>query len=539
MQYELAGRSLSRHSFRQAFSLTLIAAAVALSACGGGSEDNNTTAAPVVATDPAISGAWASGDFHTHTYLTDGNNLQAIVAEKAFKTYGLDWFANSEHGGSSARAPDGSAWPASTVFKGNKDSKGDNVMWRWQSLADYSWPILFDATTGLQKQYSDKVLVQGVEWNVPTHEHASIAFVAQTSPKAVSDFEYRFDASDADTSQAALTKANKTHADAVSAVKYLQDNYAGKAWFMLNHPSRKQLYKVSDLRDFNNAGPDVFMGFEGMPGHQKNPVGRGGYENKPGDAVYDVRARTYGGADYFLAKVGGLWDSLLGEGRKVWIFINSDFHDEKADDFWPGEYDKTYTRVSNKKDQQSILSGMKSGNAFIVHGDLINDLYFVAKTDASNFATMGGELVAAKGKDVDVTIKFKSPAKNNNGDAPKVDHVDLIVGSVTAKCAPTDACYTNETNTSTKVLARFTSKDWTVDAEGYSVIRTKIAALATNQYVRLRGTNLAVNTAGETDADGNPLVDPVDTKATDNVASAKRAFADLWFYSNPIFLTAK
>jgi len=26
------------------------------------------------------------------------------------------------------------------------------------------------------------------------------------------------------------------------------------------------------------------------------------------------------------AKVGGLWDSLLGEGRRFWAFVNSDFH---------------------------------------------------------------------------------------------------------------------------------------------------------------------------------------------------------------------
>jgi len=31
------------------------------------------------------------------------------------------------------------------------------------------------------------------------------------------------------------------------------------------------------------------------------------------------------------AKVGGLWDSLLGEGRRFWAFVNSDFHSAAED----------------------------------------------------------------------------------------------------------------------------------------------------------------------------------------------------------------
>ena len=50
-------------------------------------------------------GAWTTGDLHTHTYLTDGSNTEAQVVDKAFNTFGLDWMANSEHGGTSARDP--------------------------------------------------------------------------------------------------------------------------------------------------------------------------------------------------------------------------------------------------------------------------------------------------------------------------------------------------------------------------------------------------------------------------------------------------
>jgi hypothetical protein len=52
-----------------------------------------------------------------------------------------------------------------------------------------------------------------------------------------------------------------------------------------------------------------------------------------------------GGFDQMTATLGGLWDSLLGEGRRWWITSTSDSHVNWRDggsDFWPGEYSKTY-----------------------------------------------------------------------------------------------------------------------------------------------------------------------------------------------------
>jgi hypothetical protein len=80
-----------------------------------------------------------------------------------------------------------------------------------------------------------------------------------------------------------------------------------------------------------------------------------------------------------------------------------------------------------------------------------------------------------------------------------------------------------------------------MDRDGYNVITYRIKDLEKNMYFRLRGTNLAVNTVSETDADGNPLSDFL---ATDNLRDeagnpldgAAEAWADLWFYSNPIFV---
>lgn len=469
---------------------------------------------PVMAKEQNNNGRWVTGDFHNHTFLTDGSNKESEVVDNTFNKYGLDWMANSEHGGTSSRDPLGNPLTYKT--------------WRWITLKDLSFPII----QKLRTKYPNKALVQGVEWNVPGHEHASVGIV-NAEPNPISDFEYTFDASDKDISRAAegLVKDNTGHAGAVDAAAWLEKNYSKNSYLVLNHPSRVLAYKAADLRDLNNAAPDVFIGLEGIPGHQKEG-NRGGY----GSA--DAKAQTYGGADYMLAQVGGMWDSLLGEGRKIWMFTNSDFH-STGGDFWPGEYAKSYTWINDQgkngkvsaKSYQAIVDGMRSGDSFAVLGDLINGLDFQIKSGKS--ATMGQTLMTNKSKDAQVIIKFKSPKTNNNGDPVMVDHIDLIAGDVTAKAAPGTAEYTNDTNSSTKVIARFTSKDWKY-ADGWYTIRYDLKKIDKNQYFRLRGTNLGLDVPKQTDSDGNPLNDSL--MGTNN---ASEAYSDLWFYSDPIFVNVK
>ncbi len=453
---------------------------------------------------------YVAGDFHTHTYLTDGSKRQAEVVHNAFDNFGLDWMANSEHGGKFNRDPFGNAIAPT---------------YRWREFGMYSFPIVSD----LREIYSNKMLVQGVEWNVPSHEHASVAFISD-EPSAVARFEYTFDQSDDDTSQAGAgwTKANKTHADAVAGAKWLQDNYANKSWFLINHPSRKQRYSVADIRDLNNAAPDVAFGIEGMPGHQKEP-GRGGYDNSFGsDTTKTAMARTYGGTDYMIAKVGGLWDALLGEGRHFFTFVNSDFHNTDGD-FWPGEYAKSYTRVKGYG-YDALVAGLKRGDSFMVHGDLIDKLSFTANSSTAK-SGMGGTVKAKKGDTVVVRIKFHSPSRNNNGVRPKVDHVDVIQGDVTGMIAPSDAKYADPTNSSARIAKRFDRLSFHNEGRGWVTATYCIKNVQKDGYIRLRGTNLGMGVANQTDVQGNPLND--DLMGPND---AQKAYADLWFYSNPIFI---
>lgn len=530
-----------------------------------------------------VAGKWMSGDFHQHTTYTDGSTNFFYAMQKNYE-YDLDWWSNSEHGGGRVTDGLGRYWddttddgdpPYNTVYPKNPiqgdyaASGGHQVMWRWQSVRDFAYA---DVLKTRSIYYGNKIF-SGLEWNVPGHEHCSVSVVALNSD-AISAFEYSFDKADDDTSRnrevtpyGTLVKHNgrtytwpggvksaenkswsERHLDSVRACRWMENQYkAGNiddAWIIFAHVERAGAwseengggYNVEHFRDFNNAAPDICYGFEGVPGHQAGSV-RG--EFSPSAAG----GGTYGGAGIYTAQVGGLWDALLGEGRHWFNFANSDYHAHYTIggvDFFPGEYQKNWMYVKDldgdgKYSLQEIAAAQRGGNSFLVDGDLINALDFSAWINPNRPAVMGQNLIipASLNRPVTIQVRFKSPAMNHNGDTPVVDHIDLIAGDITGKIASSDANYTNATNTSTAVVARFTSKDWKVDAEGYNVI-TYRTNLSKSTYFRLRGTNVAVGTTDETDADGNPIIDTV--PIANGVDPLVEAWSDLWFYSNPIFV---
>ena len=57
----------------------------------------------------SVKGKWMSGDFHQQTNYTDGSEPFFDVMEKNVD-YGLDWWANSEHGVERNRDGNGNYW---------------------------------------------------------------------------------------------------------------------------------------------------------------------------------------------------------------------------------------------------------------------------------------------------------------------------------------------------------------------------------------------------------------------------------------------
>lgn len=510
-----------------ALSLTILSQGLPVYAKGSVGNNNNQTESD---------GKWMKGEYHVHTFQSD-DAQQSLkdVLDHAFNKYGMDWIAISDHLRTSSRDDEGNPIPGGSIPL----SKG---------IIQYQAPKIKQLQDA--GEYKNKIISTGFEWDMPTYEHVGIGILTDKPGfaeglKVSNQFEYLFTNRDErmfDPADVAAWKANDSRAystrdDARTALKWLETNYPKTSYGILNHPSRKTVYTISDIRDFNNIAPNVVFGLEGMPGNQMEPD-RGGLN------LTTPKNRTYGGSDYMIAKLGGVWDALLGEGRKFWNFANSDSHFEISTNrqyssgYWSGEYSKNYTWV-NGSNMQAVLDGMRSGKSFSVFGDLINELDFSISHGKSK-AEMGGDLQVKDGNNLKITIRFKSPEKNNNGDPVQVDHVDLISGDVTGKAIPGTEDYNKDTNDSTKVLKRFTSKEWTTDDDGYNVITYKVKA-SKNQYFRLRGTNLETDVIGETSS-GEPLIDQktdIEDNETRFAEINKRNYKDLWFYSNPIFVNVE
>jgi hypothetical protein len=117
---------------------------------------------------------------------------------------------------------------------------------------------------------------------------------------------------------------------------------------------------------------------------------------------------------------------------------------------------------------------------------------------------------------VEVEIRFLDPAaKNHHGEDPSVQRVDLIGGNVTGPISNRNA----DSNPTTRVLARFTPQEWKRDG-AYRVMTFRIENLVSDAYLRVRGTN------------GHELEPQPDPPGED-------PWSDLWFFSNPIFLSVR
>ena len=500
-------------------------------------------------------GKYLSGDFHQHTTYSGGDYTIGYVMEASNK-YGLDSWSNSDHGGTrefwgrvsgddlGARVP----WSCTGIKLLGDPQEGEDAgfMWRWQSLKYYS----FQDILLWRRIFPDKLILQAFEWNVPGHEHANISIIANQfntgnqNCDALAQFEYMFDDDDKDTTGGLAFGWKKSTLEgkekAREAVKWLQSNYPLQTYVIPSHPDKSGGYLISDFRDFNNLAPDVCFGFDGMPGHQKNST-RGSYDLEDAPYVVEMnnkKGTTFGGAGIFASKIGGVWDALLSEGRRWWMSASSDFH--SAEDFYPGEYQKTYTYVTKQNDPQALIDGIRSGNRFIVTGDLITDLNFTVDR------TMMGQTLSTSKKQVTINIQVFDPdAPNFNTYSdytnPKLDHIDLIAGKVSGLISPNSPDYSTDNVSTTHVIARFdasggikdinglVSQKWEDLGNGWKKIAYSLEVKG-NMYLRLRGTNHPLNTPEELDGAGNPLPDIVEEN------TAAKAFSDLWFYSNPIFI---
>lgn len=414
-------------------------------------------------------------------------------------------------------------------------------------------------------KYAGKLYYPGFEWDMFGLDHATMAILdtdeTRVPLEAYRQFEWLY-AYDTETelfknNELATygprdnEKADKTNS--YDGLRWLQTHYPN-SMLQINHPSRHNggdgEVRIEDIRKMQDIAPSVVYGIEGMPGNQL-----GGDRGET--------TEIYGGTDIMVAKLGGIWDALLAEGRPLYNYANSDFHfkisknELYSSGYWPSEYSRNYTVVSGDT-FHDISKGLKNGNSWSVYGDLISGLDYYVEVDGKK-VQMGESLAVEEPELANLVIRFKETEKNNYQplfagyestitNQPILDHIDLIVGNIYGKVVD----QTQNENPTTRLAKTWTAADWgTADAEGWYTLNIPFM-LNQDMYLRLRGTNHQANTPGETDAMGNPLQDPVMEKpqeeAFDNEADYlaalktffnqvnERNYSDLWFYSNPIRL---
>jgi hypothetical protein len=449
--------------------------------------------------------SWLAGDHHIHSQYSVGwdrteNPPKAILAGDAIypipknaemaRKFGLSWMVATDHGG-----PNHS--------KVNRE-------------------LAYPELVASRKSVADVLQFYGLELNTPAGDHSSIIVPhSHDEAEVLFKLESAFDRKEPFPDDPSRNREDKM-IEALTVMKTLEKPPVVFA----HHPSRSAkeygnygLYEPREFRRWNDTAPNVAIGMEGAPGHQAYGLVdeskekdiskrvRGGYRNFP----------TMGGFDQMTAKLGGFWDSMLGEGRGWWITANSDSHihyTEGGVDFWPGEYSKTY--VYAEKNHDSVLSGLRSGQIFVTTGDLISEL-FVTASNAQHHASIGGEIRVEKGQRVELEIKLLDPKQANfSGNQPSVSRVDLIVGEISVgEISGKQTDVNSNNNPSTRVEKRFSPKDWRVEGEYY--VMNFSLEINSSSYVRVRGTNTQ---------ELEPLEDP----------GGENPWDDLWFYSNPIFI---
>ena len=537
---ELSPQQLGRRGFLQRAGL------IGVSAAAAGVLLDSTPAAAADQPSPEARGEqgrtyrWLAGDHHIHTQYSSDAQYRVLDQVQHGSAYGLDWMVITDHG-SVAHAKIG-------VEKVNPD------------------------IVKARSVFDDQTLVfQGFEWNIPAAEHGTVFVHPGTNEVAVlKEFENAFDG--VVNNWTASTAANEVHA--LEGLDFLAASVKSRrvkdAAFLANHPARKGLDSPHEIRGWRDRQPTVALGMEGAPGHQaagiKAPIGpgsgRGFYDNSPSAdsfLAYPIESYiTYGGFDWMTSTVGGLWDSLLAEGKPWWVTANSDSHQIYLDDsvrggagsaaefnangryddpvhgstgpnatfgdFWPGYYSQTHVGASSFS-YAAVLDGLRAGRVYLSHGGLVGgvDVTVRTKGDRRPGSPLGSVVTPRRGERLELAISITLPTLPNWAQfVPKLARVDVIQGSVTGAASDRDTFHAPNT----KVVAQ---RDVS-GASGQVQLTHDLGAVDGPFYVRVRGTDGKRQAVGLNGA----AVDPAGPAA--DVKGDADPWADLWFYTNPIWV---
>ncbi|MGP3970794.1 PHP domain-containing protein [Streptomyces sp. 6N223] len=476
---------------------------------------------------------WLAGDHHIHTQYSNDAMYRVIDQVRNGARYGLDWLVITDHGNLNHSRIG--------VERVNPDIRA------------------------ARQAHRDTLVFQGLEWNLPGAEHATV-FVhpGPNEVQVLKQFEVGYDGNVNNTR--ASTPQNE--ALAISGLDFLAEQVRRRtvrdALMLANHPARRGVDSPHEIRGWRDAQPSIAVGFEAAPGHQARgipaphgPGGvRGGYDASPtSDSFPGYPAesyRTWGGFDWMTATVGGLWDSLLSEGKAWWITANSDshanygdtaalpdgsdydangYHDDPvyggtglnptADNYWPGQYSRTHVGAYDFS-YAAVMEGIRAGRVWVDHGGLVSGLTARLR-GGDRSATLGGTLRVRRGTRVELALDIAlANGPNWAGFVPTLARVDVIQGEVTGEAADRDTFHAP----GTRVVKSFEVNA----ATGTASLVYQLGRVDRPLYVRVRGTDGKRGQPGLNGAEVDPAGPALD------VLGDADPWEDLWFYSNPIWV---
>jgi hypothetical protein len=370
-------------------------------------------------------------------------------------------------------------------------------------------------------------------------------------------------------------------------------------WIVPAHVERASSYLIEDFRAWQDAGKDVAIGMEGAPGHQTSGDrgfsrgslgggtfgGTGFFVAKVGGlwdalAAEDRKFFNFASSDYHNHWTNGGSDFWPGEYQKNYTYIETNAADQiqavfdgvRSGNSWNVQGDLIdELELTAKSENKTAMMGQ---TLEVKAGKQVQIKIKVHDPAEPNFCPLNMDNPSL------AQIGISQPLSR-----PVLDHIDLIAGTITGNVPTTnqefdesvcegitdpedlDECLFGEWQkavaatdygTDAAVIKTF-ERNGGKDKNGYMTYVMNIKP-EKSMFIRVRGTNLPANVPFETDADGNPLAD---TEADENIydpmedegvfndklfpeysdilnfsklGEVAEAYADLWFYSNPIYI---
>ena len=350
-------------------------------------------------------GIWLKADTHVHTRFSDGRHTVEEVVSQA-EHFQCDVVAITDH----------------------TDGK------------DVGSPAYIAAIQQARIDHPELIIIAGLEWNVPPwggDDHATVLCPpGNDHADWMTLFAARFDDYGREVHDPAL---------ADEALRWLATQVTPngvKPVVFFNHPSRKWATSEELLQPLKHLGSlnNIMVGFSGAPGHQAGI----------NLSAYSYKITPLDRWDPVAAEVGGVWDTLLGQGVDLWAArAPSDFHrttsrEKSWSDYWPGEFSETWV-YAPERSANGVLRALRAGSFFAGHGHIAREVILqVNAPGLERPATPGESVEASAGTPLCISLYGHVPASDWSGTENRLDRVEIIAitpegSEITATEVPTDA----------------------------------------------------------------------------------------------------